>query len=188
MNYQNSKEERFDSIYKAYADQVFRIGLYYTKDAYVAQEISQKVFINFYKHFDEIRKDGIRSYLIRSAQNLSYNWYRDNKREREQVEISEVLDSADLEPWIMSVEESYIEKDRKEAFEQLRKSIFQRLKDENEAWYDAVMLVYCMEKPHEQVAEELGISKEVLYSRLYRARKWIQRNFKEEYSNLIRWS
>lgn len=188
MNYRNSKEERFDSIYKAYADQVYRIGLYYTKDAYVAQEISQKVFINFYKHFDDIRKDGIRSYLIRSAQNLSYNWYRDNKRAREQVEITEVMDSVEMSESIMSVEEAYLEKDRKEAFELLKNSIFQRLHEENETWYEAVMLVYCMEKPHEQVAEELGISKDVLYSRLYRARKWIQKNFKKEYSNLIRWS
>jgi len=58
------------------------------------------------------------------------------------------------------------------------------LRKENESWYQIVNLIFCLEKPHDVVAKELGISKDVLYSKLYRAKKWIRKNFEDEYKNL----
>ena len=45
-------------------------------------------------------------------------------------------------------------------------------------------LIYIMGKSHDEVARELGISRDVLYSKLYRAKKWIQRHFEDEYLKL----
>lgn len=182
MGYKSKKEERFDSIYRAYADEVYRVTLYYTQDEYVAQEITQKAFYQFYLHLDNVNMDSVRAYLIRTARNLVYNRTRDRKREI----YEETLDHLEEENAIMlSVEEAYLRDEQKKQAMELSQSILERLWEENELWYEAVLLVYCLEKPQEQVADELGISKDVLYSRLYRAKKWIRKNYEKEYVEFI---
>ncbi len=188
MNYRSSKEERFESIYRAYADDILKVALHHTKDEYVAQEITQKTFIQFYKHFEDEEIECIRAYLICSAKRLAYNWYRDTKHERESEDVDMLDYSGDEHARTISVEDAYILKEHSEDCKDLRKGIFAKLYEKNVDWYNAMMLVYCMEKSVEQVTEELGISSDVLYSRLYRAKKWIRKNYAEEYKEIREWS
>lgn len=181
MEYKMIKEEKFDRIYRTYQNDVFKISLYYTKDEHIAQDISQKVFYQFYLHFDSVNKDSVRAYLIRSARNLSYNWLRDMKREVN----GELLDTIPEEnvPHY-STEDEYIREEQEREAKEFVAILMERLREENESWYDIVNLVYCMEKPHDVVAKELGITREVLYNRLYRAKKWLRKKFEDEYNKL----
>ena len=81
MEHNKTKEEKFEEIYRTFQNDVYRISLYYTKDSHTAQDISQKVFYQFYLHFENVNIGSVRAYLIRSARNLSFNWIRDRKRE-----------------------------------------------------------------------------------------------------------
>ena len=77
-----TKEEKYEEIYRIYQHDVYKISLYYTKDEYISQDIAQKAFYKLYLHFDNVNLDSVRSYLLRTARNLSYNWLRDMKHER----------------------------------------------------------------------------------------------------------
>ena len=66
----------------------------------------------------------------------------------------------------------------------LADEIYLRLFEENKRWYDAIMAVYLLEKPQKEVAREMGISLEVLHSMLYRAKKWIRKNYEKRYRYL----
>ena len=52
---------------------------------------------------------------------------------------------------------------------------------ENEVWYEIINSIYCLEMSYDDVAELLNISKSVLYSKLYRAKQWIAKRYKEKY-------
>lgn len=176
-----TKEEQFEEIYQTYSHDVYKVSLYFTKDEYIAQDIAQKVFYKLYLHFDNVNLDSVRSYLLRTARNMSYNWLRDMKREYQ----GEYIDNIPEESAILhSAEDEYIIDEKQREREQFVAKMMQQLWEENESWYDILNLIYCLEKSHEEVAEELGISRDVLYSKLYRAKRWVRKNFEKEYGEL----
>lgn len=178
MQYKTRKEEKFEEIYRTFQNDVYKISLYYTKDADAAQDISQKVFYQFYLHFENVNPDSVRAYLIRSARNLSYNWLRDGKHELRNEYIDNIPEE-DLP--LYSAEDEYVRKEQESETKAFVGNIMESLREENESWYEVINSIFCMEKSHEEVAEELGITKDVLYSKLYRAKKWIRKNFADEY-------
>ena len=60
------------------------------------------------------------------------------------------------------------------------KRILDDLYEINERWYDAVTKSYCLNMPQKEVAEEMGVSIEVLHSVLYRAREWVKKRYKSD--------
>lgn len=181
MDKRKSKEARFEEIYRTYQNDVYRISLYYVKDVHTAQDISQKVFYQFYLHFENVAENKIKPYLIRSTRNISYNWIRDHAYEVNGEHVDVV---GDKETLLKSVEEDFVVGEEKREAKLLVGHIMEGLREENESWYHVMNLIFCMEKSHDEVARELGITKDVLYSKLYRAKKWIQKHFNEEYHKL----
>lgn len=183
MEYLTSKEEKFDSIYRAYKDEIYRISLHFTKDEYMAQEITQKAFFQFYLHMDGANIKNVRSYLIRTVKNMVYNSTRDTKYEQCEGEMEVLEENSNM---TMSVEDAYLLDEQRKRQRELTDTILERLRKENELWYEVIELVCCLEKPQDIVAAELDITKDVLYSRLYRARRWIQKNYGEEFEEITR--
>ena len=181
MQQKTTKEEQFERIYRQYQNDVYRISLFYTKDEYIAQDVSQKVFFQFYLHCNNVNPDSIRSYLLRAARNLSYNWIRDTKRETD----GEYLDNVPEEDLpLHSAEDVYFKEEKQQRVVEFMDTVLTALREENESWYNILNLIYCLEKTHDEAAEELGISKEVLYSKFYRAKRWIRKKFEKEYLDL----
>lgn len=181
MQYKTMKEENFDKIYRSFRDDVYKVSLYYTKEAYAAEDVAQKVFCEFFRHYDTVDEDCVRAYLIHSAKNLALNWLRDRKREM----TGEYLDviAEDHTPRY-SVEDRYISDEQSHEREVLVSNMLQRLREENESWYHIIYLIFCIEKSHYEAASALGISRDVLYSKLYRAKKWLRKTFEDEFDKL----
>lgn len=180
MQFEVTKEERFNEIYRTFQNDIYRISLYYAKDTHAAEDIAQKVFYQFYLHFEHVNQDNVRAYLIRSARNMSFNWLRDRKQEVS----GEYLDVVREDDACFSAEDEYIRNEQNQKKEELVEILLECLRKENESWYQIVNLIYCLEKPHEEVAAELGLTRDVLYSKLYRAKKWMRKHFEQEYKEL----
>ena len=176
MGYVERNREKFETIYRECKDDVYKVCLYFTKDTNAAQEMAQQAFFNFYKHIDQVEVDRARGYLVRTARNLCFNYTRDKKYET----LNEGTAS------IVSVEEIFFRNEQKKQQGLFTKSILERLKMENEDWYTAVDLLYCLGKPHDVVADEMGISKDALYSLTYRAKKWLRKNYEEKYEEIVK--
>lgn len=180
MEYERTKDEIFDEIYRTYQKDVYKISLYFTKDTYIAEDIAQKSFIKLYLHFEDVNLDCVRAYLFRTARNLSYNWLRDSQKEW-RGEYLENIPEENVPQY--SVEDQYIHREEQDRKREFIGKIMEELYEENESWYDILHLIYGLEKSHEQVAEELRITRDVLYSKLYRAKRWIRKKFENEYEN-----
>ncbi len=181
MSCDRRKEEEFEKLYQQYRNDVYKISLYYTKNEQEAQDITQKVFFALYLRMDKIQTEYVKAYLITAAKNLSYNWLRDTKKEREGESVDTLTDTSIL---VESAEESYLLDENESEKKAFWAELMQQLYVENEMWYHILKSIYCLGMSHEDTAEVLGISKGVLYSKLYRAKKWIAKHYKEKYKEL----
>lgn len=178
MRFKLTKEENLNRIYCAYTKDVYRACLYLTKDEGLAQEMVQQTFLNFYETEVEVKPECERAYLIRTARNLTYNYFRRTK--------FEVYQKGDDETFLMerateSLEDEYFERDLRESKQELSEEILEAVKEHNEEWYDILYSIFYLEKSHDDIAEELGLTKDVLYSRLYRAKHWIRKNYEKKF-------
>lgn len=64
------REELYERVYTLSVNDVYRFCFYHLKDEDKASEITQQVFLNFYKIFDEVNPDCVLGYLIREAKGL----------------------------------------------------------------------------------------------------------------------
>lgn len=183
MGYVERKKEKLEEVYRLYRDDVYKVCLYFAKNEAAAQELTQQTFFKYYQHIDDAEIEATQGYLVRMARNLSFNYLRGNKLEAVKGSWDALAEDSAV---VMSVEEAYFIGEEKRQKKELSASILERLKEENEQWYVAMNLIYCLGKPHDVVADELGISKDALYSLVYRARRWVYKNYNQRYEDIVK--
>ncbi|WP_461811600.1 RNA polymerase sigma factor [Faecalimonas sp.] len=172
---------KFDSIYGRNRNKVFRTALYYTKRREIAEEITQEIFMELYVKIEEIDEGKAENWLLTVTKNRSLNWIHKSNAEMRSIEYLQ-----DVEELLTdSVEYDMIEQERKKDFGVLSKEIFLELHKENERWYEVVSGIYCLGKTSTEIADELDVSKDVIYAIIYRARQWIKRNYREQYEKIF---
>ena len=182
MNYEGTKEEKFESIYCSYERDVYRACLHITMDEDLALDMTQQAFVNFYERFETLKVECVKAYLIQSAKNLTYNYFR--KLNRGLLPSEEDEELSVFEPAIESTEELYFEDVRKMMIKTLTDEIMEDLKENHENWYVVLHRMFFLDMTHEEIAAELGLTKDVIYSRLHRAKLWIQKNYKNHIKKL----
>lgn len=182
MKHKSTKEESFDSIYESYAVDVYHACLYLTSDESLAEEMTQQAFVNFYESKEEVKPECVRAYLIRAARNLIFNYYRHAKYET--LEEKDDDETTKREPATASLEEDYIRDFCKELEAELSADILADLKEHHDGWYQIMHMMFYEEKSHDTIAAELGITKEILYSRLHRAKLWIRKKYETRFQNI----
>lgn len=178
---QQEKRARFEVIYRENQHDMYKVALYYTQHEQAALEITQKAFYNLYLHFENVDPKTMRAYVGRTIRNMTYNWTRDNKIAKE-GNIEDYYEDLMID----SLEEIIIRNEEKQAAYDLASDILSGLYAKNQRWYDVIMLVYYLEIPQEQVAKDQGVEKDVISSRLYRAKQWIRQQYKEQYEKSMK--
>ena len=166
-----------ENIYRIYEDEIYKICLHFAKDEHIAKDMTQKTFYNIYEHYENIRPGRLRPYLIRTAKNITMNFLRDFKRLRE-GQIDD-LNEEDLK--VLSVEEVYIREECARLARELTKDILAKLYSKNKRWYEVIVWAYYFDIPQEEIAAHLCVEVDVVHSRLYRAKQWIRKTYKDEY-------
>ena len=173
---QEQKNALFEQVYRQNEHDMYKIALYYVKIEEVAIEITQKAFYHLYLHIERVDIKLVRAYLGRTIRNLAYNWVRDNKIAK-MGNIEDYYEDVIVE----SLEVIIVRNEEKQIARKLATDILSALYDKNKRWYDDIVNVYYLDIPQDQVAKEQGVEKDVISSRLYRAKQWIRQNYKEQY-------
>lgn len=178
MGMESKEKTTFDMIYEENAEIVYKVALKYSGNHHEAEEIAQSVFIKLYMNMDYVNPEVARSWLILTAKYMSLNYKRDTQREM----LVESMDQLEAEGYSEALENSaediFMNKLEECELQGYTGDILGALYRKNERWYDAVTFSYVLGKPQKEVAEIMGVSLEVLYSMLYRAKRWIRKNYK----------
>lgn len=169
---------RFNRVYDENKDEVFRTALCYAKNnTYIAEEITQNVFLKLYNYSDTYDENYLPLWLLSVTKNEAINYMTKNSREVPSEKVGVIID---LNIWEECVEEKLVEAYDKETRDKIGREVLEELYELNPRWYEVITLVYCLGMKQADVAEKMGISLMVLHGVLYRARKWTRKRLKEK--------
>lgn len=180
MNSQNKNKKEFENVYHKNKGNVYRIAKRYSdshKES--AEEIFQEVFLKLYTHFDKVDEEYMEAWLVTTTKNTAINYMKKRAREYPHEDI-ELYSNLHLKEHIESAEDSVFKDILLKEKKKHSWTILDALYVENERWYEAMTMVYCLGRKQKDVADAMGISLDVLTALLYRARKWVKKNYSSD--------
>jgi RNA polymerase sigma factor (sigma-70 family) len=170
-------------IYDRYKNLVFRVAYDYSGDYDAAEDITQDTFLKLNSYFDSIHQTNLKAWLFTTAKHAALNYRRRSHREVPEETVRDTL-SGNVHGGGESAEEKILEAEQRREELLLHEKIMTSLLEKNKRWYEAIMAVYVLEVPQGTVAEKMGVSLNVLYSMLHRAKEWIRKEYGVEYQEL----
>ncbi|WP_192350612.1 RNA polymerase sigma factor [Algoriphagus sp. Y33] len=93
-----SKELKFEQLYKFHKDKIFRLCLGFIKDRELAQDLFQEILIKIWKHLDSFRSDSdISTWIYRVAYNTAITFSAKEKNTSDQTDFPIGMDLAEPE-------------------------------------------------------------------------------------------
>ncbi|KPV56901.1 DNA-directed RNA polymerase subunit sigma [Paenibacillus sp. A3] len=141
-----------------------------TKDA---EDVTQEALLKIYASLPQYRYQGLKTWLTRIAVNKAIDFKRSQDRKKEDLTDDweghtppEPLQSNPVETQIIRRERSTY--------------VRERLDRLPENYRDVVVAFYIEEKSYQQIAEEQQVAIKTVESKLYRAKQYMRRVWKEE--------
>lgn len=67
------KQKKLEKVYKSHANEIYKVCLHYLKNERKAQDVTERVFLEYYEKFEEVDSKHIFAYLVQQAKRLSTN-------------------------------------------------------------------------------------------------------------------
>ena len=158
-----------DEMIDKYSKLVYKICYDMLINSFDAEDITQEVYISFYKHFDEygkLQENEIKNILCKIALNKCKDVLKSKAKKIENMTTDNILS---LENYIMpnKMEDEILEKEKKEKNIKL-------IKDIKEPYSNILYLYYIKQNRLDKISENLGIKKQTLKMQIYRAKKLLK--------------
>ncbi|GLI08619.1 RNA polymerase sigma factor SigW [Paenibacillus tyrfis] len=141
-----------------------------TKDA---EDVTQEALLKIYASLPQYRYQGFKTWLTRIAVNKAIDFKRSQNRKKEELTddweehtLPEPLQSSSVETQVIRRERSTY--------------VRERLDHLPENYRDVVVAFYIEEKSYQQIAEEQQVAIKTVESKLYRAKQYMRKVWKEE--------
>lgn len=178
------KQKRFEQVYIQYSALVMKVVYDMTKDFDMAEEICQNVYMQYFMNMHKVVPGCEKTWLVLAAKRIVIDYYRkaSTKYERLADELWEEKLSE-----LQTHDEDRLESSIKRiAQKELSNEILRDLKFRNRSWYTIINGIYMEERSTEEIAESLGITLSMLYSKMYRAKGYIRKRYGERYLEYLR--
>ncbi|MFE4240327.1 sigma-70 family RNA polymerase sigma factor [Peribacillus butanolivorans] len=164
-------DHAFRILIGTYKETIFRTVYSVLRNQKDAEDATQEVFIKIYTSLPQYKNQGFKTWITRIAVNHAIDLKR--KRERQKEESHEVQPSEAHLGLSDDVEAVFFRNEK-------RKQVLRKLNDLPEGYRDVVYGYYIQEKTFQQIAEEQQIQVKSVEVKLYRARNWMRKHWKEE--------
>ncbi|MDQ1147919.1 RNA polymerase sigma factor (sigma-70 family) [Bacillus sp. SORGH_AS 510] len=164
-------DHAFRLLVEKYRNDVFRTVFAVLRDQKEAEDAAQEVFMKIYHSLSRYENQGFKTWMTRIAVNHAIDVKRKQIRRRE--EVVDALEQQALGTPRDSVEQEIIENDQ-------RKLVRKRLDELPENYREVIYGFYIAEKSYQQMAEEQQVQVKTIETKLYRARTWMKKNWKED--------
>ena len=165
----NSKQERYEALVHAYHKDMYRFAYWLCQDQTVAQDLVQETFLRAWKSLDALKDvAAAKSWLITIVR-------RENARrfERKQFDLVDIDD-------VPLTDQHCLDEEAKMEQQLIRRQIMMLSPEYREPLMMQVLGGYS----GEEIAKELGLNKNTVMTRLFRARNQLKEAL--EYNNLER--
>jgi RNA polymerase sigma factor (sigma-70 family) len=164
-------DHAFRLLVEKYRNDVFRTIFAVLRDQKEAEDAAQEVFMKIYTSLPQYQNQGFKTWMTRIAVNHAIDVKRKQVRRREEV-------AEDLEQQLVATPKDSVEK---EIIDSDRRTLVRKKLDElPENYRDVIYGFYIAEKSYQQMAEEQNVQVKTIETKLYRARHWMKKNWKED--------
>ncbi|MBT2733838.1 sigma-70 family RNA polymerase sigma factor [Bacillus sp. ISL-7] len=170
-NVLEGNDHAFRLLVEKYRNDVFRTIFAVLRDQKEAEDAAQEVFMKIYTSLPQYQNQGFKTWMTRIAVNHAIDIKRKQVRRRE--ELAEELELQLVGTPKDSVEKEIMEIDR-------RRLVRKKLDELPENYRDVIYGFYIAEKSYKQMAEEQNVQVKTIETKLYRARHWMKKNWKED--------
>ncbi|PUA34594.1 RNA polymerase subunit sigma [Paenibacillus elgii] len=141
-----------------------------TKDA---EDVTQEALLKIYASLPQYRYQGLKTWLTRIAVNKAIDFKRSQDRKKEEL-TDDWEGHSPPEPLQNSPVETQVIRRERSTY------VRERLDHLPENYRDVVVAFYIEEKSYQQIAEEQQVAIKTVESKLYRAKQYMRKVWKEE--------
>ncbi|CAG9610592.1 sigma-70 family RNA polymerase sigma factor [Pseudoneobacillus rhizosphaerae] len=164
-------EHAFRLLVERYRNDVFRTIFAILRDQKEAEDATQEVFIKIYTSLPNYENQGFKTWITRIAVNHSIDVKR--KLTRRSEEVVENIEQKELFTPPDHVEHEVIIREKKQ-------KVHDKLDELPENYRDVIYGYYIAEKSYQQMAIEQNVQVKTIEMKLYRARHWMKKHWKED--------
>ena len=168
------RTECYRILVERYRSYLYQVVYAVVRSPMDAEDVTQEAFLKIYSALPLYRKQGLKTWMTRIATNKAIDHVRKMRRRKEDTVEQVVHIPMNSGPPADSVQEGILlHKEKKEL-------LHRHLEEMPVNYRDVVIAYYFDEKTYQQIAVEQQIEIKTVESKLYRARHWIRKNWKEE--------
>lgn len=164
-------EQAFRDLVEHYRNYLFHIVYAVLRNRTDAEDITQEAFIQIYKSLPQYQSQGLKSWMSRIAVNKAIDFKR--KMQRRKENLTESIEEVAVVKVENNVEQPVLDQEQTEI-------ILRRLAELPSDYREYVHAYYLEEKSYKEIAAERGVAVKTVASKLHRAKKWVQKNWREE--------
>lgn len=164
-------EHAFRLLIERYKNALFKVIYPILRDEKDAEDAAQEVFLKIYYALPGYNSEGLKTWMTRIAVNHAIDVKRKKQRQRETViEVEELSQISQSEE---SVVVPLLQKEQREL-------VRNRLEEMPPNYRDVIYAYYITEKSYKQIADEQRVEVKTVETKLYRARNWMKKHWKED--------
>ncbi|MGF3104845.1 sigma-70 family RNA polymerase sigma factor [Rossellomorea sp. DUT-2] len=164
----NGSENAFRMLIEMHKQYVFKCIFGVLRNQKDAEDASQEVWMKIYTSLPQYEHQGFKTWMTRIAVNHAIDCMRRKARQKEElVDDLPVKESQDV------VERRLLRKEQKQL-------VLRHLKEVPESYREVIEGFYIKEKSYQELANEQHVQVKTIETKLYRARLWMRKHWKEE--------
>ncbi|HEY4553047.1 MAG TPA: sigma-70 family RNA polymerase sigma factor [Bacillaceae bacterium] len=167
----NGNDHAFRLLVEKYRTAVFHTVYSVLRNEKDAEDAAQEVFMKIYTSLPQYEKQGFKTWITRIAVNHAIDMKR--KKVRRQEDMNVEYEEASHAPPDDSVELQVIKREKKQL-------IRKRLDELPPNYKEVVEGFYIREKTYQELADEQDVQVKTIEVKLYRARQWMKKHWKED--------
>ncbi|MCQ6277039.1 sigma-70 family RNA polymerase sigma factor [Bacillus sp. V3B] len=164
-------DHAFRLLVEKYHNDLFRIIYAVLRDQKEAEDAAQEVFLKIYTSLPKYENQGFKTWITRIAVNHAIDMKR--KRDRRQEDVTDSGEYEFRNSQSVSVETEVINTER-------QKLVRKKLNELPENYQKVIYDFYIAEKSYQQMAKEQNVQVKTIETKLYRARNWMKKHWKED--------
>lgn len=167
-------DEAFRRLVERYANYIYQAVYGVLRNVKDAEDAAQEAFLQIHLSLPRYERKGLKTWMTRIAVNKAIDWRRKISRRQEMPITEPVMQLPDrTEGAPPGTEKLVLGRERK-------RRVAQGISELPEHYREVIIAYYLEEKSYQQISAEQGIELKSVESRLYRAKQWMRKHWRED--------
>jgi RNA polymerase sigma factor (sigma-70 family) len=168
--------DAYRALVQTHQTYIYQLVFAVVKNRADAEDVTQETFLQIYRSLPLYNEKGLKTWMSRIAVNKAIDHRRRTQRNQEDAlpEPNQLAPPDTLSQQFMPPAERIL------IAQETEQEVHRRLEDVPEGYREIVKAYYFDHKSYGDIAEEQGVAVKTVESKLYRAKQWIRKRWKEE--------